>query len=146
MGEWGALVICLFFHSFSFFHYLIGPTSCAYAKPAQVGTLCTCYVPVPLGDDGGAQKVRMIPGASCLAQPSSLQPLGLSLSHSLPGTSRVFARVRLLQYHALMRAPSPAGSSRSIASTAQDQPNLSHVASTICPRKLLTARDLGKHF
>lgn len=83
MGEWGALVICLFFHSFSFFHYLIGPTSCAYAKPARVGTLCTCYVPVPLGDDGGAQKVRMIPGASCLApalQPPASRPVSVSVS------------------------------------------------------------------
>lgn len=73
----------LFFHSFSFFHYLIGPTSCAYAKPAQVGTLCTCYVPVPLGDDGGAQKVRMIPGASCLApalQPPASRPVSVSLT------------------------------------------------------------------
>lgn len=77
----------------------------------------------------------MIPGASLSAQP--FQPPAsqtVCLTRFL-GPLESVARVRLLQYHALMRALSPAGSSRSIASTAQHQPNLSHVASTNLPEK-----------
>lgn len=66
----------LFFHSsFSFFHYSIG-LLIAYAKLAQLALVHLLRAGAS-GDDGGARKVRMIPGRSV----SSPQPL--SLSHFL---------------------------------------------------------------